>query len=821
MTTQYPDQVDTTSELPNLSSEILDVVNGQRDAILAIETELGVNPSGSASTVRDRLDDVSTAVIGLVATCVPATSSTFGFVKLSGSLSGDADAPEVILDGDCTGPSDANTVEKIQNIAVLAGTPVDGYVLTYVDGYSRWEPKILPIANLVARADNDPAHITSGYAPLGFVRTGTKWIDPRSSTPAADLSAAHAAGYHAQLNGDATYTWETTATTKSGKAIICKDGLARIVPASGWTHSGADNETDPVILVASTVSGTASGTTQRNAYRRTRNVRINFNPSVGSWLLIKSTSSGTLNYTYGSSVVGYELVQVKSVGSDQGSGVRDVTLTKDLQQCHASGSNVYAVTTVMQDVEISNLFLDFAGSSHSVGIVATSTDRLVIDNCHFSGFSRAQMVTKDGCTGSFVDMTTHLGTNCGLRMQSSSGRVNFNTIPGGDRKHSSGIPRGLITLRHNCSDVHIDGTLIGATTGISCWGGTGVRLGQVTIRDMDPIVRAALDTECVPLASTIICAGALDMGNFASPSNWGEFQFGVTIDNLRIEDCGSVDGGGNGLYPSVYLCDINGIDINNISIVNMGASGQLQSGSPESASFLEGIVCYDIFQGRIHNCFAQGINAPVWFDGNGNSIRIDELEIRPQDAFSNNAWTVMRLGNAGATNVSIGVLKVGSPEGYFSGAGFTTPTTETMHRITIDTLIYENIQQRWDNCFFAYQTDATSVARGERMELFATTVSSVAARGLRNPSTTLTGDKVIAICGHAQAMVGGASQNTWCLVSKGPYQSIKTSSTPAYCDPMKAGTGRDVVVDGLGLDDSCGTVVQLKSYNLVQVFNKK
>lgn len=57
---KYPNSIDTTNELPlatnNVTPVIAEQVNRLRNAIVNIETELGVNPSGTYSTVRDRLD---------------------------------------------------------------------------------------------------------------------------------------------------------------------------------------------------------------------------------------------------------------------------------------------------------------------------------------------------------------------------------------------------------------------------------------------------------------------------------------------------------------------------------------------------------------------------------------------------------------------------------------------------------------------------------------------------------------------------------------------------------------------------------------------
>lgn len=58
--TLYPNAIDSTTQLPitvdNTTPVRAEVVNRQRSAIIAIESELGVQPSGTYTTVRARLD---------------------------------------------------------------------------------------------------------------------------------------------------------------------------------------------------------------------------------------------------------------------------------------------------------------------------------------------------------------------------------------------------------------------------------------------------------------------------------------------------------------------------------------------------------------------------------------------------------------------------------------------------------------------------------------------------------------------------------------------------------------------------------------------
>lgn len=63
----YPNAIDSFAQLPLVvdgSTEINAItINRLRDAILKLEAELGVNPSGDSATVKERLDSISGTVV--------------------------------------------------------------------------------------------------------------------------------------------------------------------------------------------------------------------------------------------------------------------------------------------------------------------------------------------------------------------------------------------------------------------------------------------------------------------------------------------------------------------------------------------------------------------------------------------------------------------------------------------------------------------------------------------------------------------------------------------------------------------------------------
>ena len=69
MATQYPNALDTQLTLPKvfdgISPILADDVNRIRDAVVAVQTELGTNPSSTFSTLVDRLANLIAAEVAI------------------------------------------------------------------------------------------------------------------------------------------------------------------------------------------------------------------------------------------------------------------------------------------------------------------------------------------------------------------------------------------------------------------------------------------------------------------------------------------------------------------------------------------------------------------------------------------------------------------------------------------------------------------------------------------------------------------------------------------------------------------------------------
>lgn len=173
MVIKYPASIDTSSSLPEVIDNSTPVrgvyFNKLREAILAIETELGVKPSSIYTTVRSRLDIIENIVgnlqiielnndlggtleeplvIGIQGRPVSTEAPVLGSIL---SWDGIAWIPTVLdsqngvtFGGDLDGTALLQTVIGLQNNPVSATAPTDGYALIWdnLDGY--WEPTPIP-----------------------------------------------------------------------------------------------------------------------------------------------------------------------------------------------------------------------------------------------------------------------------------------------------------------------------------------------------------------------------------------------------------------------------------------------------------------------------------------------------------------------------------------------------------------------------------------------------------------------------------------------------------------------------------------------------
>jgi len=260
---QYPAQIDTGLTLPaatdNSTPVSASIFNNSRSAIIQIETELGVKPSGISSTVRARLDALDTTISGL------------GAVKLAGDLGNTNSVPYVIgiqgkpvssaipnlgdyfawngiawtpvtplttltaaVSGDLTGLYPAPIVVGIRSKTLdpalaSVGATQDGYTLTWVNADGYWEAKPAAIGftaggDLTGSATVQRVQQLKGVISLeqyGAVGDGITDDSAAFTAAIAALTGATGSGNHTiQLASNRTYLVGVGSVLPAGCSII-------------------------------------------------------------------------------------------------------------------------------------------------------------------------------------------------------------------------------------------------------------------------------------------------------------------------------------------------------------------------------------------------------------------------------------------------------------------------------------------------------------------------------------------------------------------------------------------------------------------------
>ncbi len=204
--TVYPQAIDTSAELPDAVDSVTPVraieLNRIKQAVIAIETELGVKPSRTYGTVRNRLDTIEAvlassggggSILPIGASIgqtiiwdgndwAPSTDFSPENIKTSGVfiLDGHVSTPSVSnagsgiiyfdtalnkfrvsqngdayvdllgisgsLGGDLSGTISAAVVTGLQTYDIDTTAPLDGEILTWVDVDGYWAPKPAPVS---------------------------------------------------------------------------------------------------------------------------------------------------------------------------------------------------------------------------------------------------------------------------------------------------------------------------------------------------------------------------------------------------------------------------------------------------------------------------------------------------------------------------------------------------------------------------------------------------------------------------------------------------------------------------------------------------
>lgn len=683
------------------------------------------------------------------------------------------------------------------------------------------------IAALWGAITGDPSVVGADRAILAHAPYNTKTIFPDQVNPAAAIESAFAAGYHVELIGGGTYALEKRIDLVDGLRLFCSSRvLAKLT--SGFTSvAGADSDAGYIFRARSTI-GAQAGVMHATAYAGGRYALFSFNATPGAtYQLVTGDAALTANTGNADQQLKAgdyirELVTVVSSTSVGGGDYR-VLLDRPLAGTHYGHASttpttkVYAVTTVFQEACLENIYLDFsAGTSHAVGILCDAR-RLTLNNVHFAGFSRAGVNVADG-TVVRLDVTHHGGTNCVVMCGTVSGSLTLDSVSGGAACHANGVPRGLLTLRGNCQELDIhDSWIAYGNTGVSMWGGVGLRIRDSIIIDNNPGDRATRDPliQTNPISARVQVAGGIDQNGFGTGVSGTLKAYDIVLDNVDVINCGGIPSGGTGTeWPSVLLCDVHCLTGSRLGIHahGGGANGGLV-GTPNYQPYVLGILFADAFEVNLAQFDVYGVHMPIMFASNGASnVNIEVMNVHNKDGYTSTGCWLWSLEDT-TGKLRIGTLNVYDPYtgymGYSAHSG--TPNTALMHDVKIGLVRDITTGLEMANCRFYKATAGGAI--GQRWEAY----SNAGVRSIRAPTTKYQGDKVVPFLPYGRA---GTSflNNDWVLCGEGPELIVASSEDPLLGAIMVAGSTTDVIEHVAGADYApVGTVSRRKAGGLVGV----
>jgi hypothetical protein len=270
----YPAQIDTSASLPtavdNFTPVKGDVFNRLRDAVLAVESELGVKPSGNNATVRARLDNLdnifgnlqiielaqdlggtleSPLVIGLQGRPLSSVGPNVNEVITWNGIAWVPAPPkgliDVFLSGDLGGTKYSQTVIGLQNHPISTTAPLPGQLLTWngtnwIPGFSPPGPSSANVINLVAGpfTTNSATPVRIGArdfdisfypATIGGLTRQVKFIAIIEST----INTATCQVQLQDVTNGVTVTGTTGTTSTSSGLVVFNSGALTVGTSNG------------------------------------------------------------------------------------------------------------------------------------------------------------------------------------------------------------------------------------------------------------------------------------------------------------------------------------------------------------------------------------------------------------------------------------------------------------------------------------------------------------------------------------------------------------------------------------------------------------
>lgn len=377
---------------------------------------------------------------GTILRATGAGSASYGALDLSntnaiiGTLPDGYQAAQTV-GGDLSGTTSSATVIKLQNRAVASTAPTDGYVLTWVNANSDWEPK--------------PA--ASGFTAGGDLSgnsTSQNVIALHSATTSVNVGSATApsSGQVLTATSSTTATWQTASGGSSPPPI---DGYT--VALWQQTETASTTTWNNLATTGSigTAALTASGVSPGNSTQFLPGARGAF--GYNSYTSLSTTIGPSLTITYG----------IRGTGPSPSTSNTDWTIDcfyKPTHTAQATSSNAVifgrrATTTATPTATSDWAFLLYQGSAHATGYQGWGYVVTFADGNTFrwstAGGGSETLTAGGGAVAGTWALASNIWHHIGFKLLINGGNISYLTlyngmvIAGGNAHTGSSTPKWL------------------------------------------------------------------------------------------------------------------------------------------------------------------------------------------------------------------------------------------------------------------------------------------------------------------------------------------------------------------------------------------